>query len=390
MLIGIIGAPNKGKSTLFSALTLNDVEIADYPFTTINPNKGVAYATAACPHIPLGVRCNPKNSPCKGGTRMIPFNVVDVAGLVEGAHLGKGMGNKFLNDLVAADSLILVIDSSGKTDSHGNPCSSCDPLDDLRMVRSELEEWIASIVDKHTKRVSKGSDAASELHEILSGMGVGIREVGDAFGYAGLSQNAREWTHENILKFSKRLIERSKPIFVCANKSDINSAPDNKKSIQKALDGNVMFCSAAIELALKRAESDGIISYTPGEKDFAMLKADVSDEQRRALSYMKKFISNEGTNVQDMINKIVFGVLEYIVVYPVEDENRYTDHYGNVLPDSVLVRNGSTVYDLAAHIHTDLAKGLLYAVDARTKRRVGKDYILKDGDVIRVVSSLRS
>src|SRR5208282_5692991 len=111
MLIGIVGAPNKGKSTLFSALTLNDVAIADYPFTTIDPNKGVAYATKACPHAELGVKCKPRNAPCIGGIRQIPINVVDVAGLVEGAHLGKGMGNKFLNDLAAADALIIVSDA---------------------------------------------------------------------------------------------------------------------------------------------------------------------------------------------------------------------------------------------------------------------------------------
>src|SRR5271154_5312829 len=142
MLIGIIGAPNKGKSTLFSALTLNEVEIADYPFTTIDPNKGVTYATKDCPEKELGTKCKARNSLCVNGIRKIPVNIVDVAGLVEGAHLGKGRGNQFLNDLAAADALMLVVDSSGKTDSAGNPSESSNPEEDVKMVKSELIEWL--------------------------------------------------------------------------------------------------------------------------------------------------------------------------------------------------------------------------------------------------------
>src|SRR5208283_3309071 len=142
MLIGIVGAPNKGKSTLFAALTLNDVDIADYPFTTINPNLGIAYATKECVERELHVKCRARNSLCEDGVRKIPVNIIDVAGLVEGAHEGKGMGNQFLNDLAAADMLILVIDASGKTDPNGNPCNSCNPVKDVTIVKEELVQWI--------------------------------------------------------------------------------------------------------------------------------------------------------------------------------------------------------------------------------------------------------
>ena len=119
LLIGIIGAPNKGKSTLFSAMTAVEVPIADYAFTTIKPNMGVAYATTECADVGLGVKCTPRNSSCLDGIRKIPINIVDVAGLVPGAHLGKGMGNQFLNDIVNADVLVQVVDASGKTDING-------------------------------------------------------------------------------------------------------------------------------------------------------------------------------------------------------------------------------------------------------------------------------
>jgi GTP-binding conserved hypothetical protein TIGR00650 len=110
ILIGVIGKPNVGKSTFFSAITQHIVEIANYPFTTINPNIGTAYVRKTCPHIILGKNCNPKNSVCMEGIRMIPVSIMDVAGLVPEAHKGKGLGNRFLDNLRNADALIHVVD----------------------------------------------------------------------------------------------------------------------------------------------------------------------------------------------------------------------------------------------------------------------------------------
>jgi ribosome-binding ATPase YchF (GTP1/OBG family) len=93
--------------------------------------------------------------------------------------------------------------------------------------------------------------------------------------------------------------------------------------------------------------------------------------------------------VQEALNRVVFKLLDNIVVYPVEDENRYTDHFNNVLPDAILMRKGSTALDLANAIHTEIGKNMLYAVDARTKRRLGKDYVLNENDVIRIVSAAK-
>ncbi|MGC8648897.1 MAG: GTPase, partial [Candidatus Micrarchaeia archaeon] len=158
MLIGIVGAPNKGKSTLFSALTLNEVEIADYPFTTINPNLGVAYVSKECVDKELNISCNARNSLCINHVRFFPVNIIDVAGLVEDAHLGKGMGNQFLNDLASADALIVVVDASGKTDAHGNKVDYADPINDVNMVTNEIIEWISGIIKKHINIISKRED----------------------------------------------------------------------------------------------------------------------------------------------------------------------------------------------------------------------------------------
>jgi ribosome-binding ATPase YchF (GTP1/OBG family) len=387
MMIGIIGAPNKGKSTLFSALTMHDVPIANRPFTTINPNLGVTYVSVECAEKKLKVRCNPKNSTCVDGVRQIPINVVDVAGLVEGAHEGKGMGNKFLNDLATADAFILVVDGSGETDPEGNPCGGCDPAKDVAIVSRELEEWISGIMEKHDAQISKRADGVDALYEVLSGLKISRDQIEIALGKANLPKSFFSPRHEDRIAFAKLLLEESKPMVVAFNKSDTKEAQENFKRFNVGKE--TVPCSAAIELAMRKAEKSGLISLDR-ESGAITVKKGVNEEQAEAIEYMKGFISNfHSTNIQELVNKTVFEVLDSIVVYPVEDEHKYTDHFGNVLPDAVLLKRGSTALDLAGHIHTDLAKNMLYAIDALNKKKVGKDYVLKNGDVIRIVSSAR-
>ncbi len=389
MLIGIIGAPNKGKSTLFSALTANEVAIADYPFTTIDPNKGIAYATRECAEKMLGVRCRARNSLCIGGTRMLPVNVIDVAGLVEGAHDGKGMGNQFLNDLAAADAFMLVVDASGKTDKSGNPASAGDMSDDVFMVIDELQKWMAGIIKRNLPSARRTGEF-DVLQSALSSFKISKVDTEKAIEECYLPPSSSGWSDQDINVFAGALIRRAKPVIVIANKMDSKDAKENLEAARKKLEGFEIFgCSAAIEVALRKAASQGIIDYLPGGTGFQIIR-EVSEEQRRALEYMRGFIeANGGTGVQAAINSVVFKVLDNIVVYPVEDEGKYTDHFGNVLPDAILLRRGSTALDLAEKIHTDLAKHMLYAVDAVRKIRIGKDYVLNDGDVVKIVSSAK-
>ena len=388
-MIGIVGAPNKGKSTLFSALTMHEVQIANYPFTTIKPNMGVAYAIRECAEKKIGAKCKPRNSLCHNGMRMIPVNMVDVAGLVEDAHEGKGMGNQFLNDMAAADALMLVVDISGTTDPAGNPCASCDPYEDIVMVKNELAEWIAGILGSHMDKLSKVEDGAAALASIFSGLKIDRDTVEGIASKCSLSTNRINWDEYGVWAFSTALLDATKPVMVIANKADIGDPSAAIKSLREKSKDEVVPCSAAIELALRKAAQKGIIDYFQGDKAFNIIAKDITEEQRRALEYMKKFIGGMGDNVQYAINKIVFDIGKNIVVYPVEDENKFTDHYGNVLPDAVLMKQGSTALDLANSIHTDIGKNMLYAVDAITKMRLSKSYVLKDGDIIKIVSAAK-
>ncbi|HEX5673495.1 MAG TPA: GTPase, partial [Nitrososphaeraceae archaeon] len=165
MLIGLIGKANVGKSTFFSASTDNIVNIANYPFTTVKPNLGVCHVRINCVCTEFGVKDNPVHSICIDGIRFIPVQIIDVAGLVPGAHEGKGLGNKFLDDARQADALIHVIDISGSTDSEGRPVTpgTGDPLEDIRFVEEEFDLWLVSII----KRDVDNKDLDSSGHNTL-------------------------------------------------------------------------------------------------------------------------------------------------------------------------------------------------------------------------------
>ena len=390
MLLGIIGAPNKGKSTLFSAITMLDVAIANYPFTTIKPNHGVAYVSKKCVDSELGVKCNPRNSICMNGTRLIPIEIVDVAGLVPNAHLGKGMGNQFLNDLISADAFIQVVDVSGKSDENGNPCEKCDPAKEFKMVNDELAYWLRDIIKRHISKIEKRGDGAAGLAGILSSFKVSEKQIEEAAEKSYLSLSGINWRDEDILSFSRELLRISKPVAVAANKLDMASKEDLDRLKAELKNALVIGCSGAAELTLRKAAKAGIIDYTPGATEFKIV-GKPSKEQEEALNYLAEYIKkNNGTGVQQLINSVVFNLLKMIIAYPVEDENKYTDHYGNVLPDAFLVKEGTTAIELAEKIHTSLAKNMLYAVDAKKKIRVPKDYKLKDNDVIKFVSTAKA
>ncbi|MCD6461177.1 MAG: redox-regulated ATPase YchF, partial [Thermoplasmata archaeon] len=393
MEIGLVGKPNVGKSTFFSAATLASAEIASYPFTTIEANRGVGYLRAPCPHVDFGVECNPRNSLCVDGTRLIPIELIDVAGLVPEAHTGKGLGNRFLDDLRQAHVLIHVVDASGSTDAEGNPCKpgERDPVEDIRFLDDEISYWIAGILQRGWEKTARMLESTrgkieEAIHDRLTGLGVTEAHVYSALRRVDLPDKPRSWTEEHMLSLAREIRREAKPIVIAANKMDMAEG-DVVERMRK--EGDIVVPTAAeYELALRRAAKAGLVDYTPGAGSFSVKEgASLSQPQRKALDRIAEYLEKHGsTGVQECMEKAAYEVLGLIPVYPVEDETHYTDKEGRVLPDAYLMPPGSTALDLAARVHTDLAEGFIRAIDVRTKRVVGHDHPLKAGDVIRIVA----
>ncbi len=401
ILIGIVGKTNVGKSTFFSAATLISVPIENRPFVTIEPNVGIGYVRTHCVHVELGLKeCNPKNSLCIKGERFIPVKLMDVAGLIKGAHRGRGLGNKFLDDLRQADVLLHIVDAAGSTDEEGRPVKpgTRDPAEDIRDIEFEVDEWMYSIISKDWPRLARALDhmdytkMIDTLTQRLSGLSIRRYHVIQALRNTKLeSVKPSSWREEELRLFVTELRKVAKPMVIVANKADIPEAEDNIKRLRKEFPNRYIVPTSSIaELILKKAAKSGLIDYLPGDPDFRVVdESRLTAEQKRVLEIVRKFLQKWGsTGVQQAINIAVFNVLNMIVVYPVEDHSKYTDTKGNVLPDAYLVRKGTTARELAYMVHTDLGKGFLYAINAKTKQRVGENYELQHNDVIKVVSAI--
>jgi len=384
--IGLAGKPNAGKSTFFKAATLVDVDIANYPFTTIEPNVGVGYVRVECVCKELGIDCNQ----CIDGWRFIPIKLIDVAGLVPEAHKGRGLGNEFLDNLRQSEAIIHVVDASGSTDAEGNEVGvgERDPKEDVKFLYHELDMWLFNILKNNWNKIVRRiqmerKDPARFIEEQLAGLGFKEWQVKESLRI--VNKQISEFNDEDLMIFAKELRKRRMKMVIAANKAD--KAPEELMRKLMEIDEIVVPTSAAYELVLRLAAKNGYIKYLPGDSDFEILK-ELNEKQKKALeaikSYMQKY---NGTGVQKAINSVVFDLLDYIVVYPVEDENKYTDTKGNVLPDALLVKKGTTARQLAYLIHTDIGKHFIYAVDAKKKMRIAEDYELKHNDVVKIVSS---
>ena len=423
MRIGLVGKPNVGKSTTFSAMTQTPVDIANYPFTTIEPNVGVAWlplpSVCACSELRArreetgrlepsaeddprrGSICTPNSGSCTDHRRLVPVTLVDVAGLVPGAHEGKGRGNQFLSDLARCDALIQVVDVSGSTDIDGNPVGSggSDPIEEHRFLVNELEEWIAGILGTGWKRGARKAQAEGDRalidYAVEQLTGIGATEHHVVAGFNAVRSGHPDayvpwdWGEAEMKSMSSAIRSELFPISVAANKADLAMSGSWAPLAEMiGSDGGVLVAtSAEAELALSRASQAGLIERSPGESEFEITQEGegrLSQAQRKALAAISESLVWDGGGLVGLLSEVVFGTLSRRVAYPVQDETHWVDGDGNTLPDALLVEQGTTAKGLAYAVHSDLGDGFIRAVDARSSRVIGAEHEVQDGDVISI------
>ena len=396
LLVGVVGKTGVGKSTFFSAVTLIPVAIASRPFTTVKPNRGVGYLRTPCVCKEFDVEDQPVNSACVKGVRLIPVEIVDCAGLIPGAWMGRGLGNQFLDEIRKADALIHVVDAAGATDEEGRPCKpgTRDPLKDVEFLDYEIAMWLTQIMKRDWRTIAQKSEtyktaSVDVLSDRLSGLAIGREQMTEALKKTDLGvKKLSSWSDDDIFQFAVVLRRLAKPMLLVANKIDLPHAEENVERLRETGYPVVPGCAEA-ELALRRAADKGFIDYVPGDCNFDVKAGVMTDKQRAGLEVIRERLLRVWgcTGVLEALNMAFFELLQMVAVYPVEDVERLSDHYGRVLPDVYLVPFGTTVRELAYSIHSELGEGFIYALDVRSRRRLGEDYVLRGGDVVKIYSA---
>ncbi len=392
--IGLVGKPSVGKSTFFNAATMDEINEADYPFTTIDPNVGEAYVRVQCAAPDFDETCDPRTGFCIDGTRYVPVQLVDVAGLIPGAHEGKGLGNQFLTDLNEADVLIHIVDFSGETDIEGEPTEGHDPRDDIDFLEHELDMWYLEILEKgidrfQNKRQQHDVKIEEELAEQMSAFQTDKNEIKQKILSLDIGVDPDDWDESDREALARTIRKTTKPMIIAANKMDTEKAQANYDDITSDPDYEhltIVPCSAHAEKALKNAEEQGVVNYAPGADDFE-ITGDISDGQRNGLEQIRDFMqAYEGTGVQQAMETALFDELGVIAVFP-GGADGLGDKHGNILPDCFLLPEHATAEAFAYNIHSDIGDGFLHAVDVREQRQIGADHELGHRDVVEIVSS---
>ncbi len=200
-----------------------------------------------------------------------------------------------------------------------------------------------------------------------------------------------KWNQDDFLKFSRSLREVSKPMLIVANKIDQPCGADNYNRLKKIYGELIVPASALAEYWLRKFAEQNVISYVPGAHDFSIIDSNrLKEEEINALKKIKTNILEPygSTGIQHVLNTAAFKLLDLVCVYPVYDVTKLADKDGNILPDVFLVKNGTPIKEfIATCVHTELAEGFIHGIDAKTKMRLGESYLVKDKDVLKIVSA---
>lgn len=380
-VIGLVGKPSAGKSTTLNALTDANAKIGAFPFTTIDPNKATGYLEieCACKKFDVSDKCKPTYGYCQNGKRGVPIMLLDVAGLVPNAHLGRGLGNKFLSDLTEADCLIHIVDVSGTTDAEGKATRGYDPLQDIEWLQDEIFRWIlgnlkekwGSIVRRH---IATKSSSVETLRQQLGGYYANKQTIQKTLDLIPNLPPLNEWDDEMIELVIRKFMEVKFPTVLALNKMD---HPDSDKNVSKIIlkypQSKCILTSSITEILLRKLASQKYIKYESGT-EFIDTKEDLPDSDLKPLDdKLAKRIENirdlvlyrfGSTGVVQLLQAAV-DVLDLIPVYTVRNIHTFTGASGSeVFRNCTLVKRGTSVISIARKIMGDVTIAAIETVGA--------------------------
>ncbi|KAH6845161.1 P-loop containing nucleoside triphosphate hydrolase protein [Chaetomium sp. MPI-CAGE-AT-0009] len=400
-LIGLVGKPSAGKSSTLNSLTDATSKVGNFPFTTIDPQRAIGYLQidCACARHGLSDRCRPNYGACVNGRRSVPIELLDVAGLVPGAHQGKGLGNKFLDDLRHADALIHVVDVSGTTDAEGKNTRGYDPSVDIAWLRSEIVAWIrGNLMEKwgsiKRRHIAVKATAVETLQNQFSGYGSTTSVVARTLDRLGLKEPLEEWSDETIDRVVNAFTDEKFPTVIALNKIDHPDADKNIAKIAKMQDPNsIVLCSAVSEIFLRKLAKQGYIRYTEGgefvdtredliadgDPDGGGLK-ELDEKNRNRIENLKDMVLYRfgSTGVVQVLSKAA-DILGLVPVYPVRNTSTFgsgSSESKQVFRDCVLVKKNTTVADVGRKIMGDAPIAYIEGVGGT---RVADDQIVAVG-----------